>query len=84
MKQKIKTFTVYYTDGTVDPDSNTAGAAIFSNNYASCWRVTDNASTMQTELAAIRETLKHDNFKWPRKHQNTHRLQISFTSNTAT
>ena len=51
--------TVYYTDGTVDPDSNTAGAAVFSNNYTSCWRVTDNASTMQTELAAIRETLKH-------------------------
>ena len=51
--------TVYYTDGTVDPDSNTAGAAVFSNNYTSCWRVTGNASTMQTELAAIRETLKH-------------------------
>ena len=51
--------TVYCTDGTVDPDSNTAGAAVFSNNYNSCWRVTDNASTMQTELTAIRETLKH-------------------------
>ena len=51
--------TVYYTDGTVDPDSNTAGAAVLSNNYTSCWRVTDNASTMQTELTAIRETLKH-------------------------
>ena len=51
--------TVYYTDGTVDPDSNTAGAAVHSNNYTSCWRVTDNASTMQIELAAIRETLKH-------------------------
>ena len=51
--------TAYYTDGTVDPDSNTAGAAVYSNNYTSCWRVTDNASTMQTELAAIRETLKH-------------------------
>ena len=36
--------TVYYTDGTVDQDSNTAGAAVFSNNYTSCLRVTDNAS----------------------------------------
>ena len=51
--------TVYYTDGTVDPDSNTAGAAVYSSSYTSCWRVTDNASTMQTELAAIREALKY-------------------------
>ena len=51
--------TVYYTDGTVDPDSNTLGAAVYSNSYTGCWRVTDNASTMQTELAAIRETLKY-------------------------
>ena len=51
--------TVYYTDSTVDPDSNTSGAAVYSNNYTSCWRVTDNALTMQTEQAAIRETLKH-------------------------
>ena len=51
--------TVYYTDGTVDPDSNTSGAAVYSNNYTGCWRVTNKASTMQTELAAIRETLKY-------------------------
>ena len=50
---------VYYTDGTVDPDSNTAGAAVYSSSYTGCWRVTDNASTMQTELAAIREALKY-------------------------
>ena len=75
--------TVYYTDGTVDPDSNTAGAAVYSNNYTSCWRVTDKVSTMQTELAAIRETLKH-NLQWPREHHNTHRLQIILTSNTTT
>ena len=59
MKQKVKT--AQSTTPTVpsDPDSNTSGAAVYSNNYTSCWRVTDNASTMQTGLAAIRETLKH-------------------------
>ena len=51
--------TVYYTNGTVDPDSKTSGAAVYSNSYTGCWRVTNNASTMQTELATIRETLKY-------------------------
>ena len=51
--------TVFYTDGTVDPDSNTSGAAVYSDTYTACWRVSNNASTMQTELAAIRETLRY-------------------------
>ena len=75
---------VYNTDRAVDTDSNTADAAVFSNNYTSCWRVTNNASTMQTELAAIRETLKHTISNGQGKHHNTYRLQICLTSNTAT
>ena len=51
--------TVYYTDGTVDPDTNTTGAAVFSNNFTGCWRTSDSASTMQTELIAIKQALTH-------------------------
>ena len=50
---------VYYTDGTVDPDTKTAGAAVYSNNYTGCWRITDTASTMQTELIALKQALLH-------------------------
>ena len=49
--------TVYYTDGTVDPDTNTSGAAVYSEQYTACWRVSDGASTMQTELVAITQAL---------------------------
>ena len=51
--------TVYYTDGTVDPDTKTTGAAVHSNNYSGCWRTTDTASTMQTELIALKQALLH-------------------------
>ena len=50
---------VYYTDGTVDPDSNTTGAAVFSNNFTGSWRTSNTASTMQTELIAIKQALNH-------------------------
>ena len=50
---------VVYTDGTVDPETQTAGAAVFSINFSACWRTSNNAFTMQTELIAILEALKY-------------------------
>ena len=51
--------TVYYTDGSVDPETHTAGAAVFSENFTGCWRVSNTASTMQTELIALQQALQH-------------------------
>ncbi|XP_068234291.1 uncharacterized protein [Palaemon carinicauda] len=48
----------YYTDGTVDPGIQTAGAAMYSNNFTACWRTSYNASTIQTELVATQQPLK--------------------------
>ena len=48
-----------YTDGTVDPETQTAGSAVHSTNYTACWRTSNNASTMQTELIAIAEALRY-------------------------
>ena len=50
---------VYYTDGTVDPITNTTGAAVFSNNFTGCWRTSNTASTMQTELIALKQALHY-------------------------
>ena len=50
---------VVYTDGTVDPETQTAGAAVYSSNFSACWRTSNSASTMQTELIAISEALKY-------------------------
>ena len=50
---------VYYTDGTVDPDTNTTGAAVYSENFSACWRTSNSASTMQTELIAIKQALRN-------------------------
>ena len=51
--------TIYYTDGTVDPTTNTTGAAVYSNNFSASWRTSNNASTMQTELIAIKQALTY-------------------------
>ena len=50
---------IYYTDGTVDPDTNTTGAAVYSRTFTGCWRTSDTASTMQTELIALKQALTH-------------------------
>ena len=50
---------VYYTDGTVDPDTNTTGAAVYSRSFTGCWRISNSASTMQTELIALKQALTH-------------------------
>ena len=58
---------IYYTDGTVDSDTNTTGAAVYSENFSACWRTSNSASTMQTELIAIKQALKNslDNEQGP-------------------
>ena len=50
---------IYYTDGTVDPETNTSGAAVYSNSFTGSWRTSNNASTMQTELIALKQALLH-------------------------
>ena len=50
---------VFYTDGSVDPTTNTAGAAVYSDTYTASWRTSDTSSTLQTELVAIHKTLQY-------------------------
>ncbi|XP_068224012.1 uncharacterized protein [Palaemon carinicauda] len=50
---------IYYTDGTVDPRTQTAGAAVHSCNFTACWRTSNNVSTLQTELVAIQQALRY-------------------------
>ena len=47
----------FYTDGSVDPNSQKTGAAVYANNYQAAWRISDNCSTLQTELMAIQQAL---------------------------
>ena len=54
--QRLNTYNIY-TDGSVDPTTETAGSAVFSNNYTASWRISNTASTMQSELIAIRQAL---------------------------
>ena len=59
--RKVETSNTYslYTDGSVDPTTETAGAAVHSNRFTGSWRVSNTASTMQTELLAILQALKY-------------------------
>ena len=50
---------VIYTDGSVDTTTNTAGSAVYSSNYTANWRISNTASTLQTELVAIMQSLKY-------------------------
>ncbi|XP_068234259.1 uncharacterized protein [Palaemon carinicauda] len=49
---------IYYTDGTVDPGTQTARDAVFSSYLTACW-TSNNVSTMQTELVAIKQALQY-------------------------
>ena len=49
----------YYTDGSVDNNIPAAGAAVFSNNFTASWRVSNNCSSLQAELIAIKEALQY-------------------------
>lgn len=48
-----------YTDGSVDHDSGAAGAAMVCGGVTMQWRVSDGASSLQTELVAIRGALDY-------------------------
>ncbi len=50
---------VYYTDGSVDPDSGRTGAAAITRGTEVCGRTPDHCSTLQTELVAIQMALEH-------------------------
>ncbi|XP_068243803.1 uncharacterized protein [Palaemon carinicauda] len=50
---------VYYTDGSVDREVLAAAAAVYSPHFSDCWRISNNASTLQTELVAILKALTH-------------------------
>ena len=49
----------YYTDGSVNPDTQATGAAVFSNKFTASWRTSNSCSTLQTELAAIKQALTY-------------------------
>ena len=50
---------VYYTDGSVDPNTGRTGSAFVSGALTVGWRNSDRCSTLQTELAAIHGALEH-------------------------
>lgn len=50
---------VYYTDGSVDQESGKSGASFVTGNNVYGYRTSDHCSTLQTELAAIAQALKH-------------------------
>ncbi|XP_064118940.1 uncharacterized protein LOC135223949 [Macrobrachium nipponense] len=47
----------YYINGSVDPENQTTGAAIYSRKFTACWRTFNHSFTMQTELMAIRQAM---------------------------
>ena len=51
--------TTYYTDGSVNPDDKTAGAGLITRTFYKAFRISDNASTLQAEAAAILAALTH-------------------------
>ncbi|MPC69495.1 hypothetical protein E2C01_063721 [Portunus trituberculatus] len=51
-------FDLDYTDGSVVPNTKRAAAAFVSPNTTASFRLTDSASTLQTELVAIQQALR--------------------------
>ena len=49
----------YFTDGSVNPDTKTCGAAVHAHNYSGLWRISNSCSSTQTELIAILKALEH-------------------------
>ena len=50
---------VYFTDGSVDPEHGTSGAAAVTGGTQLSWRTSDHCSSLQTELVAILHALEH-------------------------
>ncbi|XP_064088366.1 uncharacterized protein LOC135202837 [Macrobrachium nipponense] len=48
----------YFTDGSVDLSVPAAAAGVYSTTLKGSWRLSDNASTLQTELIAIAKALE--------------------------
>ena len=57
--ENIVNTATYYTDGSVDPATNRASASVYCAAVTASWRVTDGASTSQTELLGINQALRH-------------------------
>ncbi|KAK3895234.1 hypothetical protein Pcinc_001093 [Petrolisthes cinctipes] len=73
---------VYYTDGSVDPDSGRKGAEAITRGTELCERTSNHCSTLPTELVAIQLALEHAH------HQQEptvmlHRLQSGATGHPA-
>ena len=50
---------IFYTDGSVDPDSKTAAAAFVHEETTAVFRLPNGSSTLQTELVAILKALQY-------------------------
>ncbi|XP_064096331.1 ribonuclease H-like [Macrobrachium nipponense] len=48
----------YFTDGSVDLSISATAAGVYSTSLKGSWRLSDNASTLQTELIAIAKELE--------------------------
>ena len=55
--EALNTGVVYYTDGSVNPDTGAAASAFVVGDVTIAWRNSDNISSLQTELAAIEGAL---------------------------
>ena len=55
--EALNTGVVYYTDGSVNPDTGAAASAFVMGDVTIAWRNSDNISSLQTELAAIEGAL---------------------------
>ncbi|XP_064110237.1 uncharacterized protein LOC135218022 [Macrobrachium nipponense] len=53
----------YFTDGSVDLSIPAAAAGVYSTSLKGNWRLSDNASTLQTELIAIAKALEDSQHK---------------------
>ena len=51
-------YTAYYTDGSVNHDTATAACSVVTTDLTASYRLSDGASTLQTELAAIHKALQ--------------------------
>lgn len=58
---------IIYTDGSVDQQTGCAGAAFYTTNTVHKTRISNHASTLQTELVAILKALHHCNKNAPCK-----------------
>ena len=56
--EKTRADNIYYTDGSVDREVPAAAAAVFSDSFKGNWRLSNHASTLQTELVAVSKAVE--------------------------